>query len=272
MSTRLSFVYEPRHLRTPALSLDYYLVPWDTQLLGVPVAQIAEVHVLDSTRADSDLDPFLAWCSHERVALCAARVPAERSAETLFLEDHGFRFIELNYQPRLTDLGSTTFDDEEIRIEDATQADRPLLTSHATEVFRHGRFHQDPRIDPALGDRRYGAWLDNAYEQPHQQVLKCVLGERIVGFFVVETPNPGHCHWALNALAPGLAGTGLGKRVWCAMLARHRAGGIHTVTTSISSHNVAAFNLYVALGFRFPVPSTTLHWCPRGSIAARPQP
>jgi hypothetical protein len=47
------------------------------------------------------------------------------------------------------------------------------------------------------------------------------------------------------------------------LLRHHQGEGAQTVSTSISSHNVPVFNLYVALGFRFPAPSVTLQWCPR---------
>lgn len=267
MSEPLTFEYELRTIRTAALTLDYYLVPWDTRILGVPVAQVAAIRVLDPARASRDFAPFLEWCAEARVALCASRVPSERLTDSMFLEEHGFRFIELNYQPQLTGLQATSFGTDEIRILPAEHDDREPLKSLATEIFRHGRFHQDPRIGPALGDRRYGVWLDNAFDQPHQRVIKCLLEERLAGFFVVETPAPNQVHWSLNGLATGLHGRGLGKRVWRAMLEWHRSHGVDAVTTSISSHNVAAFNLYTALGFRFPSPALTLHWCPRGAIA-----
>ena len=57
------------------------------------------------------------------------------------------------------------------------------------------------RIDPALGDRRYRAWMWNAFERPTQRVLKCLLDDAVVGFFVVEAPQPGHCFWSLTGLA-----------------------------------------------------------------------
>lgn len=266
MRTRLTFEYELRTIRTAALSLDYYLVPWDTTILGVPVAQIADVRVLEPRQAAADFTPFLDWCADQRIALCACRVPSDRIADSMFLEAHGFRFIELNYQPRTSGLETATFAPDLIQVRNADAKDREPLAKLAGEVFRHGRFHQDPLIEPALGDRRYSIWLDNAFEQPHQNVLTCTLEERIVGFFVVELHGTGHVHWSLNALAPGLQGHGLGKRVWRTMLERHRAEGAHTVSTSISSHNIAAFNLYVTLGFRFPAPTATLQWCPRGRI------
>jgi ribosomal protein S18 acetylase RimI-like enzyme len=256
----MNFAYTTESIRTAALHLDYYLVPWDTEILGVPVAQIADVRVADAAGASRDYEEFARWCTRQRIALCACRLPSDRVADAMFLEERGFRFVELNYLPQLTGLQALELAQTGIDIETATAEDREPLAAIAAQVFRHGRFHQDPRIDPALGDCRYGAWLRNAFEHSGQRVLKCLLDGAIVGFFVVETPAPTQCFWSLTALAPGLQGRGLGKRVWHAMLRHHRSEDVDVVTTSISSHNVPVFNLYAALGFRFPAPSVTLQW------------
>ena len=258
----MNFDHATRSIRTAALQLDYFLVPWDTEIVGAPVAQISELRISDPVAAARDYQEFASWCARERVSLCSCRVPAERVADSMFLEERGFRCIELNYVPRLEQLQARSLPQDSLLVQPATAQDREPLADMAGQVFRHGRFHQDPRIDPALGDRRYRAWMWNAFERPTQRVLKCLQDEAIVGFFVVESPQPGHCFWSLTGLAPGLQGRGLGRRVWQAMLRHHQSEAAHTVSTSISSHNVPVFNLYVALGFRFPAPSVTLHWCP----------
>ena len=175
--------------------------------------------------------------------------------------------IELNYLPRLSRCSRTPGRRTRCRLRRRRRTIASCWQTWRAQVFRHGRFHQDPRIDPRLGDRRYRAWMRNAFERSTQRVLKCLLDGAAVGFFVVEAPQPGHCFWSLTGLAPGLQGRGLGKRVWQAMLRHHQGEGVHTVSTSISSHNVPVFNLYVALGFRFPAPSVTLQWCPPGGWA-----
>jgi ribosomal protein S18 acetylase RimI-like enzyme len=192
-------------------------------------------------------------------------MPASHLVESMFLEERGFRFVELNYTPRLEGLQTMQVIEQGVEIVRATEQDKEVLAGMAAQVFRHGRLHQDPRIDPALGDRRYRTWMINAFSHPRQTVLKCLIDGAIVGFFVVEYPTPGHCFWSLIGLAPGLAGRGLGKRVWRAVLSKLRSDGIDVVSTSISSHNTAVFNLYVALGFRFPEPAITLQWRPPGA-------
>ena len=149
----MSFAYTARSIRTAALQLDYFLVPWDSEILGVPVAQISELHVTDPTAAARDYEEFARWCEREGIALCSCRVPAERVADSMFLEERGFRTIELNYLPRLEQLQSRSLPQDALRVAPATPQDRELLADMAAQVFRHGRFHQDPRIDPALGDQ-----------------------------------------------------------------------------------------------------------------------
>ena len=211
MSAGVSFEYQTESIRTAALTLEYFLVPWDTKIFGVPVAQIADLRVLEPTQAARDYERFLAWCTEKQIAFCACRVPAERLADSMFLEERGFRFVELNYLPQLTGLQQLRTSDEGIEVAPAQDGDRAALKDIATHTFRHGRFHQDPRIDPRLGDRRYGVWLDNAFVSSTQRVLKCSFDGELVGFFVVEQREQGHCYWSLNGLAPGREGRGLGQ-------------------------------------------------------------
>lgn len=266
----MQFDIDIESIRTPALSLEYHLVPWDTEIIGKPVAQIRELQVFDPAGAARDYQTFVAWRERHGVQLCSCRVPADRLVDSMFLEAQDFRFIELNYLPRLADLQARQFAETNIAIAPADETDREQLADMAGQVLRHGRFHHDPRIDPALGDKRYRTWMTNAFTRPQQQTLKCLLDGAIVGFFVVERPAVDHCFWSLVGLAPGLQGQGLGKRVWNAMLRRHRNMGVQIVSTSISSLNIAVFNLYVSLDFRFPAPSMTLQWTPPGlHVAAR---
>ena len=66
----VSFAYTARSIRTAALQLDYFLVPWDSEILGVPVAQISELRVTDPLAAARDYEEFARWCAREGIALC----------------------------------------------------------------------------------------------------------------------------------------------------------------------------------------------------------
>ena len=255
----MDFDYRLEKIHTKALTLEYFLVPWDTEILGQPVAEIKHLEVKDPEAAARDFCAFTTWCGEHTIAFSNCRILHNQVVESMFLQAQGFRFIELNYRPRMNKLQELELQDDEIIIEPATYADRMILAKMAGSIFQHGRFHQDPRLGASLGNRRYKTWLLNAFVLPHQKVLKCLLGDEIIAFFVVEYPEPGHCFWSLIGLAPGMQGQGLGKRVWRAIMRKHQQEGIEIITTSISSHNIAVLNLYVSLAFRFSVPYATFH-------------
>lgn len=256
----MNFEYKLESIDTNALKLDYFLVPWDTEIIQKPVADVADIEILDESLVLDDYRNFTDWCEREHIYLCSCRLGHDRIVETLFLEQQGFRLIELNYRPQLAGLQGLSLKNDEFEIVRAEHTDKHLLADIAVSIFQHGRFHQDPRIGPELGNKRYRAWMLNAFELPHQQVYKCMHDDNIAAFFVAEQPEQKHCFWSLVGMAPAYQGKGLAKSIWRHMLAMHQTEGIDTVSTSITSHNVPVFNLYVALGFRFPAPQSTFHW------------
>ena len=264
----MMFSYNEDRLTTKALDLRYHLTPWDIPILGANVAAISSIQVRAEAAAVRDYAGFRDWCDSQHVVLVSCRLPQDRLAECGFLEARGFRFIELNYLPRLDGLRRLSFDDADSHIEimRADPEDQAEIAGIAGQIYDTGRFHTDPLLGPEIGNRRYRTWASNAFHHPKQNVLKCVLERKILAFMVIEEPGPSSRFWSLVGLAPGLSGQGLGRRVWRAMLNFHRQEGVDEVSTSISSQNIPVHNLYVSLGFRFPPPSITLHWCPFGRV------
>jgi len=259
------FSYIEERTGTSALDMTYHLAPWDEPVFQGNTASIASIHVRREREAVPAFEAFRDWCFQRRTKLVSCRLPQDQLTECGFLEKQGFRFIELNYRPALAGLGGFS-EDAEITICSALPEDAEEISGFAAQIFTTGRLHVDPLVGPEIGNRRYGAWAANAFHHPDQRVLKCLMGGRIVAFMVVEQPTPTSRFWSLLGLAPGLAGKGLGRRVCKAVLAFHHREGADEVSTSISSHNVVVHNLYVGLGFRFPAPTITLHWCPFGSL------
>jgi len=256
----MNFAVELETIATDNLKMDYFLVPWDTEIFNCQVAQISIIEIDNQSQAKKDLKPYQEWCDQQKIEFCSCRIAHDKIKESIFLEEQGFRFIELNYQPVLTNLQKLIFNDSDIQIAVADEHDQPLLADAAATIFHHERFHIDPRINSDLANNRYRIWLENGFKLPQQTVLKCSLNSKIIGFFVIEYPEPKHCFWSLVGILPNYQGQGLGKKVWQAMLHWHQIAGVERVSTSISSHNISVFNLYVALGFRFPMPNSTFHW------------
>ena len=259
------FDYVEERLENPAMSITYHLTPWDEPIFNGNTASISSIHLRVEKEAAPAFVSFRDWCMRNHTKLVSCRLAHDQLAECGFLERQGFRFIELNYRPILSSLRSFS-DDAEITISQALPEDSQEISAFAEQIFTTGRLHLDPQVGPEIGNRRYGVWAENAFRNPKQSVLKCLMEGRTVAFFVVEQPTSASRFWSLVGLAPGKAGRGLGRRVWQAMLAFHHREGVEEVSTSISSHNVAVHNLYVSLGFRFPAPTITLHWCPFGTL------
>ena len=235
-------------------------MPWDTEIIGRPVAEISRFEVSDSKNAKTHYARFEEWRELQNIELCSCRIGHDHLAESLFLQEHGFRFIELNYHPEFRKLQQKKLSGESIEIKIANEDDRDKLAHIAANTFEHGRFHQDISLGPSIGNERYKIWLINSFSHPSQFVYKCMMNGDIVGFFVTEYSDNKQCNWVLVGLAPGLQGRGIGIRVWQAMMCFHQAEGMNSIATSISSHNTAVLNLYVKLGFRFPRPYVTFHW------------
>jgi RimJ/RimL family protein N-acetyltransferase len=256
----MDFSFTPIQIRAKSLNMDYFFVPWDTEIIGRPVAEINRFEVIDFEEAKIQFACFEEWREQKKIELCSCRIDHDSLTESFFLQEHDFRFIELNYHPEYNGLQKQKFSSDTIEIAIAKEGDKETLAQMAAHTFKHGRFHQDISLGPVIGNERYKTWLINSFSHPTQFVYKCMIDGEIVGFFVTEYSANKNCNWVLVGLAPGLQGRGIGTRVWKAMMNFHQSEGMESITTSISSHNTAVLNLYVKLGFRYPRPQVTFHW------------
>lgn len=245
---------------TPALRLAWSEAPWDTVIFGYPVLQITDIQV-HSPAAAKDIAEFV----HARDAvgsrLVSCRLPHERLRESMLLEEIGFRFIEMLYQPEFDNLQSRSVDhDHGLSVTRATAADLPEVLEAAGSAFGNERFHIDPRLPSPLGDLRYQNWVRSSLDHASQRLHVLRDGPLLVAFFVTEQLADGTCYWHLNAVAPGAQGQGYGWRAWQAMLAQAHLEGAERVRTAIVARNHRVLNLYARLGFRFPAPLMTFHW------------
>jgi len=250
---------DPDRLRRGDTSLDCFVVPWDTENFGFPVAQIAHISVGDKHAIAETLREFNDWCAVRGVRLVSCRLDRRQLRESMALEETGFRFVEMVYVPRLEPLAQVDPPDLTLDVSDATAADLGTIQQMAASVFATGRFRLDWRLPPEGSDRRYANWVRNSFQGPDHRVLKAERDGEIIGFFVIEPRHDGGVYWHLTAIGEGWQGQGLGLSLWRTMLLRHKAEGATYVETTISGHNVPAMNLYARLGFSFTTPQMTFH-------------
>jgi RimJ/RimL family protein N-acetyltransferase len=247
-------------LDEPALSLSWSDTPWDRAVTGYPVWDITHLR-LGRGDPGNAMRAFEAARDRARVGLVSCRLPCADLRESMFLEGHGFRFIEIVYQPEL-ELGGQELhpDVTDLVVSQAADADLPFLLHTARTAFTNERFHVDPRLGPDLGNARYENWVTNSLHHPRQRLLMIRDGDRPVAFFITETLADDICYWHLNAVAPEEQGHGYGLRAWQTMIKCAAAQSMKRVRTTIVARNVRVLNLYARLGFRFRAPQMTLHW------------
>ncbi|MDD5389277.1 MAG: GNAT family N-acetyltransferase [Gallionellaceae bacterium] len=250
----------PDRIDTPSLSLAWSETPWDTAITRYPVWQIIHLEVRGRLAYEGMKD-FENIRDQSGVGLVSCRLPHTHLGESMFLEEHGFRFIEMLYQPELALVpGASVAGDATLSIRRALDVDLPAVVDVAGQAFVSERFHLDPRLGSELGNERYRNWVRNSFFHPDQRLYALCDGNRLVAFFVTEMQADGVCYWHLNAVAPEAQGLGYGRRAWQAMIRQAADAGAKRVRTSIVAGNERVLNLYARLGFRFPAPLMTFHW------------
>ena len=247
-------------LDTPSLRMAWAEAPWDSKVCCYPVLQISLIQILGSD-AGNDLHIFERERDRRGAGLVSCRLAHECMAESMLLEDHGFRFIEMLYQPELELPNQACLETTpRLDVSRARAEDLPVLCEIARTSFRNERFKMDPRLDSNVSDQRYQNWVSSSLQHASQQLYVIRDGNRVIAFFVTEMLEDATCYWHLNAVAPEAQGLGYGRRAWLSMLDQAAAAGAQRVRTSIVARNHRVLNLYSSLGFRFPPPLMTLHW------------
>lgn len=251
-------------MSSASLRLSAELVPWDTAAFNVPVAQISAIELPGTDGASQAWGTFMAWLDARGVNFVSCRLGHSALAESMFLEQHGFRFVEMVLHPYVMLEGYEAIQDLPLKVEHAVADDLPLLRRIAEVAFSHERYHMDPRIDKRLADLRYGRWVEQTLHHPLQRLFKLSEGGETVALFITEDrlteDRRTEIYWHLTAIAPCHQGRGYGRRAWLTMLSRHQAQGAVKVSTTIAARNCSVLNLYSQLRFRFAEPEMSFHW------------
>jgi len=241
-------------------AMECVLVPWDSEIFEFPVAQISHFKLGQGAQATEMLHEFDAWCAAHDVRFVSCRLDHSQLRESMALEGHGFRFVEMVHGPRLDTFEGIGVPLRAIQVAKASPGDLEAIEEIAYLAFTTGRFLIDWRLAPELSKRRYATWVRNSVDAPRHTVLKAEIGTDLVGFFIVEHRPDQSVYWHLTAIAPHWQGKGMGMSLWQTMLIRHRTEGVPVVETTISGHNTPAINLYARLGFSFGSAQMTFHW------------
>ncbi len=164
-------------------AIECVLVPWDSDIFGFPVAQISHIEIGDQGTASGILQQFDAWCAQYDVRLVSCRLDHTQLRESMTLEDSGFRFVEMVYEPQLESFDGLATPRQRVNVAKAAEGELGSIQAIAHSAFMTGRFLLDWRLPPELSKRRYATWVRNSFEASDQTVLKAeVDGYARLGF------------------------------------------------------------------------------------------
>ena len=210
--------------------------PWDSVAFGVECFELA------------DSAPALLALAIQAPGHYTVRV--DPLAPKQELHRHGFYYCDTLIEPWCTPTRLARFEHPDVAI-DSTPALATLLEiCHG--AFAHGRFHRDFNLDPRRADARYDNWLRELHRDG--KVYGLLHRGAPAGFIA----RAGDC-LVLHALSERCRGTGLARYFWSMLCARVFTEGLPEIRSSISTANLAALNLYAALGFRFRKPVDIYH-------------
>jgi RimJ/RimL family protein N-acetyltransferase len=238
------------------VAINAELVEWDTLAFGKAVARINLLNV-NEPKPNAAIG-FFEWLNEQNVSIVSCRLAIDNLVESMWLENLGFRFVEMILHPTLSLPPSIHRDNDEISVAEVTDNELHVIADIARNAFHNERFHADHRLDSSAAGLRYANWVVNSHTDSRQKLVKLVRRNQVIGFFIY-TENGREIDWLLTAIAPAIQGQGLGYQAWRRMLAFHQQQGFSQITTSITVKNVAVMNLYRKLDFVFSEPQMTFH-------------
>ncbi|MBI2317431.1 MAG: GNAT family N-acetyltransferase [Betaproteobacteria bacterium] len=210
--------------------------PWDQVAFGIDCFELAD-------SSPELLEQALQTPGHYSVKV-------DPLAPKQALHRCGFYYCDTLLEPWCTPPRLARLERDGLAIDDAPALGTVLGICHG--AFAHGRFHRDFGLDSRRADRRYDNWLRELHRERKVYGLLC-QGDP-AGFIA----RSGDC-LVLHALGERYRGRGLARYFWSMLCARLFAEGLPEVRSSISAANLAALNLYAALGFRFRKPVDVYH-------------
>lgn len=177
-----------------------------------------------------------------------AKVPGHYTAKVdplaskKLLHDYGFYYCDSLIEPFCARDKFIFLENDEIEIAANIELSKLLPLCHG--AFSHGRFHRDFNISQEFADLRYDNWFKDLHGKGNIRTL--IYQDNIAGFIAFVGNK-----LVLHAMAENYRGKGLAKFFWSAVCAELFKQGYAELFSSVSAANVAAINLYAALGFKF---------------------
>jgi len=226
------------------------LTPWDERALGFVTAEITEFQANDAAGSSQLLSQAESWATTQGVRYLFGRVDANDHLLRKALQASEFQFVETSLTVSRSGMGNLPAVPLGMKptLRPSVAADLPTLRQIAHDDFTHGRFLEDPAIDPALGRQRTANWIEDLVNGGLSYTAES--RGRIVGFHAERVhADEQRAELLLTGAASPYAM--LAVPLWVTALEALAARDIQRCTTLVSAANTGIINLYARLGFQF---------------------
>lgn len=226
------------------------LTPWDQRALGFKTAEITQLNASSREVALALLTQVQHWCQSEGVRYLFGRTDANDHLLRAGLLESGFDFVEVSLTVSRNGFANFPSVPRGMMpaLRPALPGDIQTLRAIASEDFTHGRFLEDPAIDPALAKLRTANWIEDLVATG--LVYTAEARGTIIGFHAERVhPQDKHAELLLTGASSKFAM--LAMPLWITALESLGTRDYQRCTTLISAANTGVLNLYARLGFQF---------------------
>lgn len=226
-------------------------IPIDSEALGRAVLELRDLSLQEDFPAFEE-----AYRQLHDPRYVACKVPVEDLVGIHYLEDHGFRFLELQLRlmsrPRERDTSAFPYEFSEV----GSASELVEVLRIAETTFVADRFSVDPLLapgDPGLSGRRYKLYIEKSHRMADERV--CILVSRasgkVVGFNTHKFINSDEVLMFNGGVVPEYKTTGLGAITDYFLINDLKRRGVKKFVTHVSARNIPVMNLEIAgLGFK----------------------
>jgi len=256
----MRFEVEKKTFDSAGNTIQYGLIPWDSEIFGFNVAEIFNVELSNLETTGAFFSEFEKQVKMLGVRLLVAKVSAYERHIFYEFQRSGYIFIEETINPYIVNLQKSDVNYakySKITLKNATEVELPAIREIASTTFEYDRFHLDFNLDANLANKRYSVWIDNSYRS-NDDVLYAELNGNVAGFSIVRIDGQS-ASLPLIGIANPHKGTAIGLFFYMATCNRLKELGVKAVSTTISLNNINVLNIYSRCGFSFKDPVFVLH-------------
>ncbi|WAI01203.1 hypothetical protein [Methanogenium organophilum] len=227
------------------------LIEWDTKLFHKNVFEIQNTDYFSKP----ELKEIDESCSIDNAFMSFIKLNSRDFRKIHYLEELGFNYMESLYELKkeISIKYPDSFYSKHCFLQRLDYSDQKAvheITKIITTTFDTDRYFLDPKLDQKYSGLRYKNWFLNSFDDENYltYVYLSKKNRDIIGFSMIKNESD-EMHFMLGGVSEKFKGYGFIVGLLTDCLNSAFSQGIKVATTSISSHNLDVFNVYIHFGF-----------------------